>query len=207
MAEQMLNDLPLKIFGGNSPPSITWRKLQMKKTNVGIEECANYLIQLFYKTEKRYSCTRTKIGKLLSILAFKYAVQDEISIFPWEIYRYPKCGTSIAWLNTCIDRDVYLNYPYVDSKKRISKKELNENVDIPNGYKEISNLLSRIKNDIEDVFFAFGAYSQVDLSEELNPIVEYEGICLPNGMINLDNLIVLQDKFMGNKVLDYVFNR
>ena len=36
-------------------------------------DIVDYLISLFYKTNKKYSCSRTKIGKLLSILEFKYA--------------------------------------------------------------------------------------------------------------------------------------
>ena len=179
--------------------------MKIRIENIG--ECANYLIQLFYKTEQRYSCTRTKIGKLLSILAFKYAVQDKEYIFPYEIYRYPECGTLIVWVQANVDRDIYFTYPYDNSKKRISRNELNENVDIPDCYKKISSLFPKVKDDIEDVFFAFGAYSQVDLSEELNPIVEYEGICLPDGSINLDNIVFLHDKLPGNKVLNYIFNR
>lgn len=170
-----------------------------------VEECANYLIQLFYKTDKRYSCTRTKIGKLLSILAFKYAVQKDECLFPLEIYRYPKCGTLIIGIQMYVDRDVYHRYPYDNSKKRISRKELKENVDIPDSYKEIQSLSEEVKKDIEDVFFTFGAYSQEDLSEELNPIVEYEGICENNDRINLDNLILLIGKLPGNKVVDYIF--
>lgn len=172
-----------------------------------VDDCANYLIQFFYKTDKRYSCTRTKIGKLLSILAFKYAVQYDECLFSEKIYRYPECGTLIASMQYYVERDVYFAYPYDNSKKRISRNELNENVDIPDRYKEISSLSSKIKEDIENIFFTFGAYSQVDLSEELNPIVEYEGICLPDGSINLDNIVFLHDKLPGNKVLNYIFNR
>lgn len=172
-----------------------------------VEECANYLIQFFYKTDKRYSCTRTKIGKLLSILAFKYAVNYDENIFPRQIYRYSECGTIIASLQCYVDRDVYFDYPYVNSKKRISRNELNENADIPGRYKEVSNLAPGLKKDIEDVFFTFGAYSQVDLSDVLNPIVEYEGICNSEGIIDLSKIILLHDKLPGNKVLDYIFNR
>ena len=172
-----------------------------------VDECANYLIQFFYKTDKRYSCTRTKIGKLLSIVAFKYAVKYDENIFPWKIYRYPECGTLMASVQHYVDRDVYFAYPYDNSKKRISRNELNENADIPDRYKDVSNLDPKLKEEIENVFFTFGAYSQVDLSEELNPIVEYKGICQADGRINLDNIILLYDKLPGNKVLEYIFNR
>lgn len=170
-----------------------------------VDECANYLIQFFYKTDKRYSCTRTKIGKLLSIVAFKYAIKYDENIFPWDIYRYPECGTLIASVQHYVDRDVYFAYPYVNSKKSISRNELNENADIPNRYKEVSNISPRLKKDIEDVFFTFGAYSQVDLSEELNPIVEYKGICRPDGSIDLEAIASLdKNQFPDNKVVEYI---
>ena len=178
----------------------------MIEINVYIEECANYLIQFFYKTEKRYSCTRTKIGKLLSILAFKYAAKDEL-LFLEEIYRYPNCGTAIKELRCEVERDVYINYPYEDGKKRIHKREVKANVDILRMCSDTSLLKPEIKEDIEDVFFNFGAYSPSDLSDVLNPIVEYEGICNSEGIIDLEKIILLHDKLPGNKVLDYIFNR
>lgn len=171
-----------------------------------VDECANYLIQFFYKTNKRYSCTRTKIGKLLSILAFKYAVKYDENIFSWEIYRYPGCGTLIAGLQCYVDRDVYFAYPYDNSKKRISRNELNENADIPDRYKDVSNLDPKLKEEIENVFFTFGAYSQSDLSDELNPIVEFNGICRHDGSIDLDAVANLdKNQFRGNKVVEYMF--
>lgn len=171
-----------------------------------LARCKNYFIQLFYKTGKRYSCTRTKLGKLLSILAFKYAANDKLLFFE-EIYRYPNCGTAIKELMCGIERDVYREYAYEDGKKRIHKHELKANVDIPKMYPDISLLKPEIKKDIEDVFFNFGAYSQSDLSDVLNPIVEYEGICNSEGIIELEKIILLHDKLPGNKVLDYIFNR
>jgi len=173
-----------------------------------VDECANYLIQFFYKTNKRYSCTRTKIGKLLSILAFKYAVKyDENIIFPWEIYRYPGCGTLIAGLQYYVDRDAYFAYPYDNSKKRISRNELNENVDIPDRYKDVSNLDPKLKEEIENVFFTFGAYSQVDLGEELNPIVEHEGICHAD-IVDLEAVACLdKNQFPDNKVVEFIFKK
>lgn len=169
-----------------------------------LARCNNYFIQLFYKTGKRYSCTRTKLGKLLSILAFKYAANDKLLFFE-EIYCYPNCGTAIKELMCEVERDVYRNYHYEDGKKRISKHELKANVDIPKMYPDTSLLKSELKKDIEDVFFSFGAYSQKDLSDVLNPIVEYEGICNSEGIIELEKIILLHDKLPDNEVIKYIF--
>ncbi len=178
------------------------KKMETRYEN--LEHCANYLVQLFYKTDKRYSCSRTKIGKLLSILAFKYATKD-IKLFFEPIYRYDGCGTAIAHINYYLPRDVYRMLEYDNSKRRIRKSELKEDVDIPAWYQDISSLFPTIKEDIEDVFFTFGAYSQVHLSEELNPIVEYERMCDDDGRINLAHILAVYGKLPGNKVVEYIF--
>lgn len=167
--------------------------------------CANYLIQFFYKTGKKYSCGRTKISKLLSILAFKYACKG-IILFDEPIYRYPNCGTNIK--SSCLlYRDTYIhNLPMEDQKKMISKNELNSFSEIPKEYQKIDGLSSEIKMAIEDVFYNFGAYSRRDLSELLNPIVEYDGICNTYGQIKLQAISSLDaSHFVNNKVVDYLF--
>ena len=178
----------------------------MEKMHANLRECMNYLIQLFYKTDKRYSCTRSKISKLLSILAFKYAVYS-IQLFDEKIFRYDECGTIINDIEAWADREVYFCCSYDKLEKSISQENLNENVDIPPYYQEISSLSSELKEAIEYVFFAFGAYSTTELSELLNPIVEYKGICRPDGSIELNEIIWLRHKLPGNKVLDHIFYR
>lgn len=55
--------------GDNTSNSILLRQSyhgnEMKNINVSLKSAANYFIQLFYKTGCKYSCTQTKIGKLL----------------------------------------------------------------------------------------------------------------------------------------------
>ena len=45
----------------------------MKELHTDLEKATCYLVQFFYKTGRLYSCTRTKLRKLLSIVAFVYA--------------------------------------------------------------------------------------------------------------------------------------
>ena len=180
----------------------------MKEAHAILHHNTNYLIQLFYKTDQKYSCTKTKIGKLLSILAFKYAVK-EIELFDEKIYRYPKCGTLIKELGVRIPLDVYrrdFDEKDNDGKKMISVDELKHGTFIPKSYRDISMCYSWEREAIEDLFLNFGAYSTSDLADELNPIVEYKGICEPDGSINLEAIAHLdKNQFPNNKVVEYIF--
>jgi hypothetical protein len=181
----------------------------MEKMHANLRECMNYLIQLFYKTDKRYSCTRTKLGKMLSILAFKYACKG-MKLFDETIYKYPNCGTSI-YETSCLFSNIYaraLLGENADGKKMISNVELNHMAYIPERYRDISRCYSMLKADIESLFLNFGAYSHSDLSDELNPIVEYEGICRPDGSIDLKAIAHLdKNQFPNNKVIEYIFKK
>jgi len=181
----------------------------MKSAHANLRGCANYLIQLFYKTDKRYSCTRSKIGKLLSILAFKYACKG-IKLFEETIDRWPNCGTFIKETRFLVPVDVYvrdIDAVNPDGKKMIAGVELNHNACIPEFHQNISGLLPNLKRDIEDVFFYFGAYSQVDLSDELNPIVEYGRVCRPDGSVDLNEIAHLDKNLFPNNVVEYIFKR
>ena len=92
------------------------KKTSMEKMNVNLEQAANYLIQLFYKTGKKYSCTRTKIGKLLSIVAFSYARKNSLC-FNEKIFKYDECGTIINELEAHVDREIYLKCDYDNGKQ------------------------------------------------------------------------------------------
>ena len=62
-------------------------------------------------------------------------------------------------------------------------------------------------SEIKNVFCEFGAYSQSDLSELLNPIVEHPGVCNDDGTINLESIKNLNKwDFLGNKAVEYIFS-
>ena len=147
----------------------------MKNRGISLKQSANYMIQLFYKTEQKYSCTRTKIGKLLSIIAFVYARKGE-RIFNEIIYKYDDCGTAINELKAEIDRDVYIQSKYNDDKRSINDI-LEKEIVIPEKYLEIDDLPDDVIREIEKVFCEFGAYSAYELGQLINPIVNYKDIC------------------------------
>ena len=89
----------------------TWAgSIKMTELHADLKEIANYFIELFKATGSKYSCSRTKLSKLISIVAFVYAKKDE-KLFDEKIYKYKTdsvdefCGTGIQELIFLIGRD------------------------------------------------------------------------------------------------------
>lgn len=145
-------------------------KNKLNDLNVDLEELCCFLIPLFYETDCKYSCTRNKLGKLLTILAFKYAMNGE-RLFNEKIYRNGNCGTIIEQIMDVFEKDEYVLPEYNDDRKYI-KEELEASIKLPQRFQIMPDLSFDVMNDMLDVFRNFGAYYPSDLSRVLNPIVD-----------------------------------
>lgn len=186
------------------------RKQEFETKDNGMEELTlkqitYYLILLFYKTGKKYSCTQTKLGKLLSVLAFAYARRGEL-LFEEKIHEYPGgCGTLIPDL-TFIPQTIYMrdfDSEDPDGIKTIDES-FNEEVVIPEQYTKYGIISEEVKTSIEEVFRSFGAYSGSQLADCLNPIVKRikkEG----SKELSLERMrdIDIED-FTNNKIMEYI---
>lgn len=162
----------------------------MENLNVNLTKATNYLVQLFYKTNQRYTCTRTKVGKLLSIVAFVYARQNKLA-FNEIIHKYDECGTAIyEIMERFKDSDIYTRSVYEDDANKVPDiviaSSSNSRIVIPKEYEDISGLDIDVIATIDSVFKMFGAYSPSSLGECINPIVNYTDV------INSENEIVLE---------------
>ncbi len=183
----------------------------MNNLRVNLNEAANYLIQLFYKTGMRYSCTRTKIGKLLSIVSFKYAQQGQ-QFFEESIYKYDDCGTAIKELTAHVDRDVYIRCNYSDDKKEYVEA-IDDTLALPDvalKYCNTDNLKEDAKKVIVEVFRKFASFSARQLGELINPIVNYEGVTRTDGIVDLTIFHALKkEDFQSSEhprvLIDYLF--
>ncbi|MBR4959316.1 MAG: hypothetical protein IKY52_00285 [Clostridia bacterium] len=180
----------------------------MPETSVNLISATEYLIYLFIKTNRRYSCTRTKLGKLLSIVAFKYARQGR-RIFDENIYKYGGCGASINELKLFVERDVYMQSADSDDGQYIQDVLDDNGLSIDNEH--LKSFSSEVKNEIICVFRKFGSYSAIELGKFINPIVNYPGVTHTNGVVDLSKIESLKkDDFNdidGHPVLlDYLFN-
>jgi len=190
---------------GNILEKRTLEELMLGYAN--ISACANYLIRFFFKTDKKYSCTRTKIEKLLSILAFRYASKG-ITLFDGSIY-WDRSTTVMRELVLFYTFDIYdQKRTMADENKIIAPHELKEenDVDIPDVYMVRAIISDEVTKDIEVLFYNFGAYSSYDLTMLLKPIVEYEGVCRADSSIDLEAIARLdKNQFPDNKVVEFIF--
>ncbi len=184
----------------------------MKKKNINLKYLTNYLIQMFYKTGQKYTCTQTKIGKLISIISFAYARNGEI-LFEEAIYKYNECGTAINELKLLVpDRDIYIQSSYIDGQHIIDepfKDELFDPLDDSlKKYAEIGEISVDLKIVIEDVFRKFGAFSPRDIGQLINVVVECDGVTNLDGSINLDKISKIDKSYFKqtNILVDYLFN-
>lgn len=191
----------------------------MENINANLRHVANYMVQLFYQTEQQFTCTQTKIGKLLSILAFKYAVNNK-KLFDSAIYRYKDCGTAIPDLLLFLkDRDVYLRSSYKDlnckipediwvTRNSMTNDPLNPGQFVYATYRDIDSLTEKLKRDIEEVFRKFGAYCQRELGYLLNSIVEHDMVVGYKNIIELDEIRKLrkEDFEKTNDLIEYLFS-
>lgn len=185
---------------------------RMKKKNINLKHLTNYLIQLFYKTGQKYTCTQTKIGKLLSIISFNYARKGEL-LFEEAIYKYNECGTAINELKLLVpDREIYIQSSYADSQHIIEEQFKDELFDPFDDslkkYAETGDVSADLKIVIEDVFRKFGAFSPRDIGQLINVVVECDGVTNLDGSINLDRISKIDKSYFkqSNILVDYLFD-
>ncbi len=166
----------------------------LEKKSVNLTHASNFLIQLFYKTGKKYSCTRIKIGKLLSIVAFSYA-REGIQLFDESICKYGDCGTTINELTSFLARDVYRCGSYEDSIEQIDMNSLIEASDEieKDGFQDIHTLPDDVKNRIGNIFSVFGAYSPRQLGEALYSFISCGDMIMDDGTIDLSKIYELTE--------------
>ena len=140
-------------------------------TNYELEAMASYLVSLFYKSKKNYSCTRSKIGKLLVLNTLcnidNQNLLNTLYISDESIYTYEPS------LLEFIYRDVYIKYPFCDDKKPFTEL-FDESVVIPNMFQirlDRYELDDNSKRILEDIFRNFASYPLGDLNKMIKEII------------------------------------
>lgn len=162
----------VRVHNGNFSEQCHCKK-KMIELKENLKAITYYFIKLFFLTQKKYSCTRTKLGKLISVVAFKQAVHGQ-RLFDEPIYKYPPlCGTLIKDL-TFIPKDIYWRDSDQPNPDKIAPIDecFDNSVSIPIQYTDFRQPTEQIKVHIEQVFKEFGAYPADVLGKQLNPIVE-----------------------------------
>lgn len=153
-----------------------WKNEYYKMRRREIEELACYLVSMFYKTDRKYFCTRPKIKRLLTIYKLS-AINFDSDCFHYIFYADDQQVTLSSSVSAFVDRDVYFNLGTVNGKTEIISEDnkeffdgnFNETVSILNKYIVNENEIDKIKRDLlEAIFRKFGSYSSRDLNNMLN---------------------------------------
>ncbi len=167
---------------------------------VSLVDVADFFIGLFKFTGESYTCTRTKIGKLLSVLAFKLA-KNNVKIFSENILDYNNCGTIIPVLNAYYDSEIYTKVTYLDGVFEIEGDFTTfgiDNTTIPSDIRELAKI----------VFKKFGAFDAYYLGQCISRFINMDNI-LEDGIVNLEVIPCLSIEDYENvedfrEVIDYI---
>lgn len=190
-------------FGLTSIDSCLISDDNLKRMSVDIIAATDYLILQFIKSGKRYTCSRTKLGKLLTIVAFTYAVEGKL-LFDEKVYKYGECGTAINEILDNYDRDIYISSHSNDDGKTVvfnSNIILDLDESTKEEYKNYEKLEYSVRRRIDDVFLNFGSYSASKLGEYVNCIINVEGL-IEDGEVNFYNLYLLSQD--NNKIQELI---
>ena len=177
----------------------------MERMNESLKYTTNYLISLFYRTDCRYSCSRTKIGKLLSIVAFSYACENR-QLFAQPIYRYDDCGTGIRELKFWMGIEEYSFFGSnicCDDKEMITEDFNNDKI-LPNRLQVENFVPCELKERVENVFRQFGSYAGWELNDSLNAIAK-QATHEPFGIVDLTKISsIVENMDQDNEIVDYL---
>lgn len=168
---------------------IDYKKMHTNRNNSHREDCkkvmdakilANFLIQEYWRIRvdgQRIKCTRTKVGKLLTIIQIlsikcrqQLAFKDTIAV--------ETCGTSVPILSV-------LRYPYdiwelgvneslngsifFEKNAKINAESITtEDKPLPDLYKLSNDIDDSLKKIIKDVFLEFGTYDSYEIGKLIN---------------------------------------
>ncbi len=188
------------------------------KKNMDVKYFADYLIDLFWNTRingKPIECTRTKIGKLLTIVQILYIKHYKTNAFE-DIIVEETCGTSIPVL--AVHRYPYNIWDaYTESlngndffkgNNPINVCEISKRADIAKNpflsLCEDGELADRIIKLISGVFYEFGTYDGYEIGKLINEFKDK--ICSDNVVLEQKVIDWLSDNedTGTNPIVDFI---
>lgn len=146
---------------------------EKKETMQKIVGAANFIIQHFIKCDGTYSCSKTKLEKLLAIANLKF-LKDGRQIFDNAILTR-RCGVGIdIEFPRYLCGDVVIGTSSVEHESKIELDCFQPDLPYSSIYDTYVNILSNEEKDVlREVFFTFGGYKRETLGEWLNEFKEF----------------------------------
>ena len=191
-------------------------KEEFNKT-MDIKTLSNFLIQKFWKLRikgQRLECTRTKIGKLLTIIQILSIKNNNQLAFDDDIME-ETCGTSVPVLSVYrYPYDIWELYSpkstdntFFEQSARINLLDTIEVEDsIPELYmirEEVTDLYKKIVND---VFVEFGTYNGYEIGKLIN---QFKTDICDNGVVRREkvaNWLNSIDVHNNNPIITFIHN-
>ena len=178
--------------------------LIIENLNYDSKDLVNYLISLFYRTNKEYDCTKYKLTRLLIIAALvtsyngKQLINDAlICNKDATIYMFD----TLFWL----EREIYLNSYHKTKNSEILDSEISPTDESVPIFYRCNELDNDVKVLLYDVFKHFAAYSRDDLAGYLDEILPLLACwSLIDLRYTKDTINSLRNK--NNQVINYVVN-
>lgn len=163
---------------------------------------ANYIIQCFIKCTDDYSCSKTKLEKLMVIADLK-CMKNSQRLFN-EIIVNKDCGLGFSYeFPRHLCGDIVIGQLESEEKK-IDRQKLNVNGVCNSLYEAgINNLSSDERQLLDSVFLEFGAYSRDQLGRLLN---EFKNELLSENVVDLEKCVELfaSEKNFSNKIFAFI---
>ena len=143
---------------------------QYEHKKISAFDAANYIIQLYFKTNEKYHCTKSKVEKLLSIAGFSYMAKNAETLYEQDIVVNP-CGTGFVEFFGYFPPEIVKG---VDNEtNKAIEGELttivNEGVAIPLGYQDkYGELTDEDIAMLNSVFMRFGDYEPDKLGKAID---------------------------------------
>lgn len=164
------------------------------------KDCVDYLIYLFtINQNNKYSCTKTKIGKIMSIIIFKVLVSDEALDQEKEYFknnvsisRYDKnqnCGTKIDLLNRYIDiLSEYESFGFGENNSIVIELSSIETKEAQDKAQELQ-INSKIKELIDQTFALYASKNTKFIGNEISVLLNEISAFNDDGSVNYEKII------------------
>lgn len=148
----------------------SWENKKEKGVHMtNVLDAAKFIVQLYYKTDEKYHCSRTKVEKLLAI-ANLVAFKNNDKLFEDDIW-VNRCGVGIPILSHFLFSDIVMGTE-LEEPKAIEWVEIDNNKSFPIIYTLYSNIQSKERELLTDVFLCFGAYDALTLGQAFDEFKE-----------------------------------
>lgn len=176
--------------------------MELNNLNIDSITASWFLLTLFYKTERKYTCAREKTLQLLTILALDYAYNG-YKLFDEEILINGNGEAFIKGLMWLPNQE-YLGMQVENDNKEYIISNLDESKDnlVPFMYR-CNTVDDELKEKATNAFRKFGSYTQTDLVTMISPILNR--ITREDGVVELTNISSVVDEIKEeNDVINYL---